>query len=104
MKADLRTWCRGAGGELMTRFRKKPVVIDAWCFDPGAESPVWLSDAFNSGAAWYQGGEQPYITIQTLEGTMHANLGDWIVRGTAKELYPVKAGIFVDIYEPAEDE
>ena len=84
------------------KFRKKPVVIDAWAFTkpPDYERPQWVRDAFNSGAMWYQGGGEPYITIRTLEGEMRANVGDWIIRGVKGELYPCKPDIFAATYEP----
>ena len=40
------------------------------------------------------------IDIPTLEGTMHANPGDWIIRGVKGELYPCKPDIFEATYEP----
>lgn len=42
--------------------------------------------------------------IKTLEGDMFANTGDYIVRGTFGELYPVKKEIFENIYERIHDE
>jgi hypothetical protein len=38
--------------------------------------------------------------ISTLEGTMTASNGDWIIRGVKGELYPCKPDIFAEIYEP----
>lgn len=37
--------------------------------------------------------------IKTIEGNMFAHTGDYIVRGTYDEVYPVKKEIFEDIYE-----
>jgi hypothetical protein len=39
------------------------------------------------------------LNIDTLEGTMRASPGDWIIRGVAGELYPCKPGIFAQTYE-----
>lgn len=39
------------------------------------------------------------IAIKTLEGVMHARLGDWIIRGVEGEFYPCKPGIFDATYE-----
>lgn len=47
-------------------------------------------------------GDVPYghtIAIQTLEGTMHAQLGWWIMQGVAGEFYPVESHVFEDSYE-----
>lgn len=38
------------------------------------------------------------IEIETLEGTMRANKGDWIVTGVNGEKYPVRKDIFEKTY------
>ena len=38
--------------------------------------------------------------IFTLEGTMEASAGDWIIRGVRGEHYPCKPDIFEATYEP----
>lgn len=85
----------------MAKFRKKPVVIEAWQYQPGnwSDKPGWLSDAVAAGAAWMQGGVSPYLTIKTLEGEMRAEVGDWIIKGVKGELYPCKPEIFGATYE-----
>lgn len=42
------------------------------------------------------------IEIETLEGTMHANSGDYIITGIRGEKYPCKPDIFAETYEPIE--
>lgn len=39
------------------------------------------------------------VDIPTLEGVMHASVGDWIIRGVQGEMYPVKPAIFAATYE-----
>lgn len=39
------------------------------------------------------------LKIPTLEGTMTAQPGDWIIRGTRGEFYPVKPEPFADTFE-----
>lgn len=39
-------------------------------------------------------------TIETLEGVMTANPGDWIITGIKGEKYPCKDDIFRATYEP----
>lgn len=88
----------------MTKYRKKPIVIEAWRFaQPHQTKPEWLTSAFNSGIIWYQGGDASYLTIRTLEGDMRAQLGDWIIKGVKGELYPCKNDIFQATYESAAD-
>jgi hypothetical protein len=93
----------------MAKFRKKPVVIEAWQFfvsdyqnhlEPvNAPHPAWLKTAFEDGVAWYQGGGEPHITIRTREGDMRADPGDWIIQGVKGELYPCKPDIFEATYD-----
>lgn len=59
------------------RYRKKPVTIDAYQTDVELDIP-------------------------TLEGTMHASVGDYIITGVRGELYPCKPDIFLETYEPAD--
>ena len=38
--------------------------------------------------------------IETLEGTMHAEAGDWLIKGIEGELYSCKDSAFRETYEP----
>ena len=82
-------------------FRKKPVVIKAYRFNRDT-MPLWMRARVNGGEAWYQGGDNPYMTILTLEGEMRANVGDWIICGVNGEIYPCKPDIFAATYEAVE--
>lgn len=42
--------------------------------------------------------------IETLEGTMHASVGDYIITGVNGERYPCKPDIFEKTYEPYEED
>lgn len=92
----------------MSRFRKRPVEVDAflWTGDiEQAEDPVWICEAIADGNVYFEseGSSHIQMAIKTLEGTMLANLGDWIIRGTKGEIYPCKPEIFAEIYEPVEE-
>lgn len=78
----------------MKKYRKKPVVVEA--FKLGYEEPPkWYS-----GKPVYKNkGAEVYEVIDTLEGKMRANLGDYIVKGIKGEFYPVKPDIFEATYE-----
>lgn len=82
----------------MARYRKKPVVIDAFEFNTDGPSavPDWFCAALQDGRAWWSG---RYLTIPTLEGDMRAKPGDWIIRGVAGEIYPCKPEIFAATYD-----
>lgn len=90
------------------KFRKKPIVVEAFCFE-GADSeinaPDWFAQALDSENATLDraikdGHAHVYgCTIDILEGKMHAKKGDYIIHGVNGELYPCKAGIFHKTYE-----
>lgn len=40
-----------------------------------------------------------FLEIDTLEGTMRANFGDYIIKGVQGEVYPCKPDIFKQTYE-----
>lgn len=79
----------------MPRFRKKPVVIEAvrWTGSNGSDVAAFL----RVFADWRADGDR--ILIDTLEGTMAADPGDWIIKGVAGEFYPCKNEIFEATYE-----
>ena len=81
------------------KFRKKPVVIDAVQFRAG-EQPAELAGDVIAGTVTYP--DDGTMLIATLEGTMIATPGDWIIRGVKGELYPCKPDIFAATYEPAD--
>ncbi len=56
------------------KFRKKPVIVEAYQTDTE-------------------------LIIHTLEGDMKASPGDWIITGVAGEQYPCKPDIFEKTYE-----
>lgn len=88
----------------MPKFRKKPVVIEAFQFAIPMDGvmPEWLRQAFREDTVYYQSGTDPYLTIKTLEGDHRATVGDWIIRGVKGELYPCKPDIFTATYDPAQ--
>lgn len=85
----------------MAKYRKKPVVIEAYQLDGRItnQPPFWLWQAINRNEVSYPKGKPLTVTIRTLEGEMTAQEGDWIVRGVQGELYPCKPDIFAATYE-----
>lgn len=82
----------------MTKYKKKPVIIEAekltqdnltvlndWCKGN-------IKDVKLSSDKWC-------IDIETLEGTMRAEQGDYIIKGVKGEFYPCKSDIFEMSYE-----
>lgn len=87
-------------------FRKKPIVIQAWKVDEllsNARSnwkqlPQVVIDEYEKGNVIFANTE---IFIQTLEGKMQAQRGDWLICGVKGELYPCKPDIFEATYDAA---
>lgn len=87
----------------MPKYRKRPIEIEAWhnTREPPQPVPEWLKDAIGTGTVRYNIDRWgPWLTIQTREGLMRADYGDWIIRGIEGELYPCKPDIFAATYEP----
>lgn len=96
------------------KYRKKPVVIEAFQYDgdlKGSDGqyyvPDWAVKAFENKAIFFDGldSESPptELFIKTLEGVHHANVGDYIIQGVNGELYPCKPDIFEKTYEAVVD-
>lgn len=89
-------------GPAPARYRKKPVVIEAVPISgylDMAEICEWVK-AGGGHASFGQAETGPaYVLIQTLEGAMRADVGDWIIRGVEGEFYPCKPSIFEASYE-----
>ncbi len=82
----------------MPLFRKKPVVIEARKYDPDLDPTEAISVGAWCGASVWHG---MAMEVPTLEGSLSASPGDWIIRGVAGEFYPCKPSIFAATYEPA---
>lgn len=78
------------------KYVTKRIVKDAvqWTGDNFKEVFEFTGDA---PAIWNK--EDRTLKIKTLEGTMEANVGDFIVKGVRGEFYPCKPDIFEQFYE-----
>lgn len=84
----------------MAKYRKKPVTVEA--FHLGYERfPKWAEEALLDGRLKIAGElhKEEYLLVKTLEGTMRANPGVYIVKGVDGELYPCQYEIFKRTYE-----
>lgn len=92
------------------KFRKRPVTIEARQFPGLQHPPAWKGqfDEVLEFEDWLtcHGVKGKYrdggLYIQTLEGEMRADPGDWIIRGIKGEFYPCKPDIFEATYERVE--
>lgn len=86
----------------MAKYRKKPVVIEAVQFtgDNTKECCLFIGRENISSCS-----PSESIGIITLEGTMRADIGDYIIKGVQGEFCPCKPNIFEATYEEVmEDE
>lgn len=97
----------------MPQFRKKPVVIEAhqatgtpesnrdiidWT--RGSKTPAFMDKRIShldDGSTLVD--TYPQLSINTLEGAMWVDDGDWVIRGVKGEFYPIKNEIFLETYE-----
>lgn len=96
----------------MMKYRKKPVVIeaiqlkvdnfDAVCDFMGGTPVPKINPDF--GVDEHGNTNEPYlgVYIETLEGKMLANYGDYIIKGVNGEFYPCKPDIFEKTYDEAD--
>lgn len=97
----------------MQKYQKKPVAIDAvqWDGTAAAATPIIdraLTDGhtitFECPLGEGCSDTNHVLSIRTLEGTMVARRGDYVIRGTHGEYYPCKPDIFEENYEGVTDD
>ena len=87
---------------MVKNYMKKQVIIQAmeWTGENVEELEDFTEDQDNE--KWFREfdeyGEQ-HLYIFTLEGSMKANIGDYIIKGIKGEFYPCKPDIFEMTYE-----
>ena len=82
------------------KYVKKPVVVEAMVFEDTIDCLSELSDFMNNQNVRINYFEpEPKLLIETLEGTMSASEGDYIIKGISGEFYPCKPDIFHKTYE-----
>jgi hypothetical protein len=102
----------------MPKFKKKPVVIEAFQMTPerrwdNSEWPNWLHEAWQKdpsdpGCLYCvrddgSVGPGEHLRIATLEGHHAVTPFDWIIQGVHGELYPCKPDIFKQTYEAVDE-
>lgn len=85
--------------EPLTKYCKRPVVIEAIKYN--GENKVEIQEFVGK---YLDSTETGQLKIHTLEGTMLANIGDYIIRGINGEYYPCKPDIFKKTYYKVNEE
>lgn len=85
------------------KYRKIPVEIEAFRFGYN-DYPDWFMDRQVENDISIGGSNEKTLNVlfKTLEGTMRADYGDWIIKGVNNELYPCKNDIFEKTYVKSE--
>lgn len=98
----------------MSKFRKKPIVIEAEVYSRGMEDGWEYEDQLPGDSELPMGmfkvsrltdetiGVRVYPYISTLEGRHYISEGDYIITGVNGERYPCKPDIFEKTYEAVE--
>jgi hypothetical protein len=87
----------------MTKYRKKPVVVEAiqWKGNNVNEVIEFSKGNIKQHVAYER--NEPintiYLSVSTLEGEMLASPKDFIIKGINGEFYPCKPDIFAKTYE-----
>ena len=87
------------------KFRKKPVIIEAVQWRGGFQGYHEIKEFVGEELCPYilDPSKPDVIHIETLEGLMAAQKGDWIIKGIKNEFYPCREDIFYATYEKVEE-
>ena len=98
------------------KYRKMPIAIEAVMFPLGGQSQHEVANWVRDGGGEASLFDGNYVkldvptadgsfymwksmSIKTLEGSMRAEPGDYIIRGIKGEFYPCRGDIFAETYE-----
>ena len=87
----------------MTKFRKKPVVIDATQWFTHGDHPAVVPVPYDHPVDRQAIRVGEWGWVDDLEGGHLVSPSDWIITGVRGEHYAIKDAIFRETYEPAED-
>lgn len=79
------------------KYVKKPIKIEAIQFNGWNHGEIydWINDQIGVHPACYK----ETLEINTLEGTITAHVGDYILKGVNGEFYPCRSDIFEKTYD-----
>lgn len=98
---DVEARLRQLGGK-PGRYRKRPITIEAMRFtgDNAGEIMAWAT-RFSMKDPVRESINGKRLYIDTLEGTMMAVVGWWVIKGVKGEFYPCDPEVFAESYEEA---
>lgn len=88
----------------MERYTKEPVDIMAVKYEDGAQVADILDQVNRGDGSAKLAGDGEAIVIETLEGAMRLEKGNWLIQGVEGEFYPCRDDIFQSTYRRAGNE
>lgn len=85
----------------MPYYTIKPIVIEARQYfgtPESAQEIIQWASSYNVTIELWVDATENHLEINTLEGIMAANPGDYIIKGITNEFYPVKPDIFEETH------
>lgn len=77
---------------------KKPVVVEAVQFTGDLDNYDFLKE-WSDGRVFISVDDGIKLYVETLEGKVHTQVGSYIVKGSAGEVWPIRKDIFETTYE-----
>lgn len=77
---------------VMGRYVKKQMVVEAVQWFRHGDHPAVIAEPEDESTGY----------IDTPEGRLRVEPGDWVITGIAGESYPCKDEVFAQLYEPAD--
>ena len=88
----MRTFAEHGTMAEMARYLKKPIVVDAVQWFKHGDHPAVIAKSASDAFGY----------VDTPEGRLKVEAGDWIITGIAGENYPCKPDIFAKLYKPVD--
>ena len=91
----------GGDGNYMAKYRKKPIVVEAFILGE-TPTPAWWDEAIAANLAT-PFDNCAYAILKSSEGFIRVERGEYVIKGIMGELYPCKPDTFELLYEPVRD-
>lgn len=85
----------------MAKFKKKPKIVEAFQYNGDLKGvggeyyvPDWAVEAYEDGVLYYgsiySGGPPTELFIKREEGTLHVNIGDYVIKDMEDKIHSAK--------------
>lgn len=87
---------------MASKFRMKPVIVDAVQFDGTLDSELRVRTELRVDAILHFTRWGPILVVPTDGGELYVSPGFWVVRGVDGDIYTYKAEVFDETFEAVE--